>query len=56
MGALGVALLGIMAGAAGVEMLRAQNPELLKRIEDAAKRFVERLGLSQSSRQGPKQE
>ena len=56
MGALGVALLGIMAGAAGVEMLRARNPELLKRIEDAAKRLVERLDLSPSSRQGPKQE
>jgi len=43
MGSFGLALLGIVLGAAGTEFLRAKKPELVEKIEDSAKRFVNSL-------------
>ena len=48
MGIIGLTLLGVVLGAAGVEVLRAKNPEIIKKIEDAAKRFVDSVCPSES--------
>ena len=40
MGAIGLALLGVVLGAAGVEVLRAKKPEAIEKIEDSARSFV----------------
>jgi hypothetical protein len=41
MGVIGLALLGVVLGAAGVEVLRAKKPEMIEKIEDKAKHFVD---------------
>jgi len=46
---LGTAILGILLGALGSEILRARCPELIKRVEDSAKRVAESLSPSQSA-------
>ena len=46
MGTIGLALLGIVFGAAGVEFLRARRPEIIKKIEERAKRLVDSLSSS----------
>ena len=46
---IGLALLGIALGAAGTEVLRAKKPEIIEKIEDAAKRFVDSLCCSKSN-------
>jgi hypothetical protein len=56
MGLFGLALLGVLLGAAGSEILRATRPELVKRIEDSAKGFVGSLGAPKSSEEEPKKE
>ena len=38
---IGLALLGVALGAAGTEFLRIKRPEVIEKIEDAAKRFVD---------------
>ena len=43
MGVIGFAFLGIVLGAAGTEFLRRKKPELIEKIEDAAKRFADSL-------------
>ncbi len=43
MGVIGLALLGVILGAAGTEVLRAKKPEVIEKIEDAAKRFVDSI-------------
>jgi len=48
MGVIGLTLLGVVLGAAGAEVLRAKKPELIKKIEDAAKRFVDSVCPSKS--------
>ena len=48
---VGWALLGIVLGAAGSEILRAKKPDLVKRIEEVAKRFADSL-CSSKSREG----
>jgi hypothetical protein len=35
------AVLGVVLGAAGSEVLRARKPELIEKVEDAAKRLVD---------------
>ena len=40
MGVIGLALLGVVLGAAGAEILRAKKPEAIEKIEDAARRFA----------------
>ncbi len=49
MSVLGLALLGVLIGAAGSEILRATRPDVVKKIEDSAKRFVASFGKSKSS-------
>jgi len=49
MGSVGLALLGLVLGAAGAEFLRAKKPELVEKIEDSAKRFVESLNSLESA-------
>jgi hypothetical protein len=41
MGVIGLALLGVVLGAAGTEILRAKKPEAIEKIEDKARRFVD---------------
>ena len=48
MGLVGLALLGIVVGAAGTEFLRATRPEIIEKVEDAARRFVDSLCSSKS--------
>ncbi len=48
MTALALGLIGIILGAVGSELLRAANPELVKKIEDSAKRFAEGHPLYES--------
>ena len=40
MGVVGLALLGVALGAAGTEVLRVKRPDIIEKIEDAAKRFA----------------
>ncbi len=39
--AIGLAVLGVVLGAAGTEFLRTKRPDIIEKIEDAAKRFVD---------------
>jgi hypothetical protein len=48
MGLFGLAFVGIVLGAAGSEFLRAKRPDLVEKIEDAAKRFVDSVCPSES--------
>ena len=45
---VGLAFLGIVLGAAGTELLRASKPELIEKVENAARRFVDSLCSSKS--------
>ena len=56
MSLFGLALLGVLLGAAGSEILRATRPDLVKRVEDFAKGFVESFGASEASEEEPKKE
>ena len=38
---VGLALLGVAFGAAGAEFLRASKPELVKKVEDWVRRFMD---------------
>ena len=40
---IGLALLGVILGAAGVEVLRTKSPKVIEKVEDAAKRFVDKI-------------
>jgi hypothetical protein len=46
--AIGLALLGVALGAAGTEFLRAKRPDIIEKIENAAKRFVDSVCQSES--------
>ena len=56
MGLAGLAILGIVLGAAGTEYLRASNPELIEKVEDAARRFADSVCSSKSDDQKAKEE
>ncbi len=56
MGLVGIAFLGVVLGAAGTEFLRASKPELIKKVEDAAKRFVDSVCSSKSDDRKTKDE
>jgi hypothetical protein len=45
---IGLALLGVALGAAGTEFLRAKRPDIIEKIENAAKRFVDSICPSES--------
>lgn len=49
MSVLGLALLGVLIGAAGSEILRATRPDVVEKIEDSARRLVASFGKSKSS-------
>jgi len=49
MGLVGLTVLGIVLGAAGTELLRANKPEFVEKVEDAARRFVNSLNSSKSA-------
>jgi len=44
----GLAFLGVVLGAAGTEFLRLKRPEIIEKIEDAARRFVDTVCPSKS--------
>ena len=48
MGIIGLALLGVVLGAAGTEFLRVKRPDIIEKIEDAARRFVDSVCPSKS--------
>lgn len=48
MGVIGFAFLGVVLGAVGTEFLRAKKPELVEKIEDSARRFVDVIHSSDS--------
>jgi hypothetical protein len=48
MGLFGLAFLGVVLGAAGTEYLRAKRPDIIEKVEDAAKRFVDSVCPSKS--------
>ncbi len=48
MGTIGLALLGVVLGAAGTEILRAKKPEVIEKIEDSARSFVDSICPSKS--------
>jgi len=48
MGIIGLAFLGAVLGAAGTEFLRAKRPDIIEKIEDSAKRFVDSVCSSES--------
>lgn len=57
MGVFALALLGIVMGAAGAEFLRKSKPELVEKVEDAARRLVSSVCSSEpSSHQGKEKE
>ena len=47
MSLLCAALLGVLIGAAAMEVLRGKHPDLMKKIEDALKHLAKRLGMLQ---------
>jgi len=56
MSMVGLALVGVLVGAAGAEFLRATKPDSVKRLEESARRFVDRLGISAlSDKDGPEE-
>ncbi len=55
MGLVGLAFLGVVVGAAGSEFLRSKRPDIIEKVEAAAKRFVDSVFPSESDG-GKKQE
>lgn len=56
MGLAGFVLLGTVLGAAGTEILHVKKPELIEKIEDAAKRLVDSVYPSRLDNGKPKKE
>jgi hypothetical protein len=52
---LGWAFLGIVLVAAGTEFLRKKKPQLVDKVEGAAKRFVDSLWSSKPAEGKPKE-
>jgi len=48
MGLVGLAFLGVVLGAAGTEFLRVKRPDVIEKVEDAARRFVDSVCPSKS--------
>lgn len=49
---IGLALLGVFFGAAGSEILRKHKPELVKKVEDSARIFVDSFLDAKSGSKG----
>jgi hypothetical protein len=56
MSLFGLALLGVVLGAVGSEILRATRPDLVNRIEGSAKSFVGSSDAPESSEEEPEKE
>ena len=56
MGFVGLAVLGVFLGAVGSEILRAKKPEFVEKVEDAAKRLVDRYLPSKTADEETKEE
>ena len=50
MAVLGLAVLGIILGAAGMQFLRSNKPEFVEKVEKDIKRFVKSIRLSKSDK------
>ncbi len=48
MGLVGLAFLGVVLGAAGTEFLRVKRPDIIEKVEEAARRFVDSVCPSES--------
>jgi len=48
MAVLGLAVLGIILGAAGMQFLRSDKPEFVEKVENGIKRFAKSICLSKS--------
>ena len=48
MGIFGLAFLGVVFGAAGTEYLHLKRPDIIEKVEEAAKRFVDSVCPSKS--------
>ncbi len=46
---IGLALLGVALGAAGTEFLRVKRPDIIEKIEEASRRFVDSVCPSESN-------
>jgi hypothetical protein len=55
MGLVGLVIMGIILGAAGMQFLRSSKPELVERTEDSITRFVKSIWLSKSDAKKPKE-
>ena len=51
---IGWAIVGLILGAAGSEILRAKKPRLVDKVEGAAKRFVDSISPDETDSQKPK--
>lgn len=45
-----MALLGVVFGAAGTEFLRVKRPDIIEKVEDAARRFVDSVPILSGSK------
>jgi len=55
MAAVGLAVLGIILGAAGMQYLRSSKPEVVEKAEDGIKRFLNSIHLSKSDNKKAKE-
>ncbi len=46
----GLAFLGVVLGAAGTEFLRVKRPDIIEKVEDAARRFVDSVPILSDSK------
>ena len=53
MGVIALGLIGVIVGVVSSEFLRKTHPELVKKIEDSAKRFTDRVGVSRKDVEDP---
>ncbi len=56
MGLVELALLGVVLGATGTEFLHIKRPDIVEKVEDAARRFVDSVWSSESNDEKTKEE
>ena len=52
---VGLAILGIILGAAGMQFLRSSKPEMVEKAEGGIKRFLNSIHLSKSDNEKAKE-
>jgi hypothetical protein len=45
---VGLAVVGVILGAAGMQFLQSTNPEIVEKVEDDIKRFINSMSLTKS--------